>query len=311
MNSPQPAINLPSDVIDWLRTVFVTCNERITFKLSNAPNSHEESLDLTFVESFSHHEAPVSLPSGWTMRFETHFIGGRQHWDKWEIADIGLLVMLRAGGQQRLTKVALLQSKRLYPNEVAFEENEHYEYMIGFRRLFEQDNEWADVVKPRIFSFDGTSRYRALFVNDDQYKAISGYESQHKMPVYYLLYNPAQIPMKIQSPLAGQKQKFPCDVGCRVLPAENLRTALSSLSDGSSPTYNDLYAAVPKTTLTYPENWRLEDFAVDLLLSCQTGLVAKSPDDYGLRQIFYRQTGPIAAAIGITVDAPKGFRFRD
>jgi hypothetical protein len=50
---------------------------------------------------------------------------------------------------------------------------------------------------------------------------------------------------------------------------------------------------------------------VDQLLSCQTGLVALSPDDYGLRQIFYRPTGPIAAAISITVDAHEGFKFRD
>lgn len=85
MNSPRPS----SDVLDWLRNAFLSCNERITFKLSGSPNTCEESLDLTFVESFSHHESPVTLPSGWTFRVETHFIGGMRHWrDLWEIADI-------------------------------------------------------------------------------------------------------------------------------------------------------------------------------------------------------------------------------
>lgn len=311
MSSSASVMQLPPDVLDWLRKVFLTCNERVSLKLSDAPHTHEESLDMTFVESFSHHESPVTLPSGWTMRFETHFIGGRRHWAKWEIADIGLLVMLRAGGKQRITKVALLQSKRLYPNEIEFDEKDYEEYMMGFRRLFEQDVEWEEMIKPRAFTFDDSSKYKALLVEDEQYKAIKGYEDEHKMPVYYLLYNPAQIPLTVHVPrmTVGQKTLI-CDVGCRVAPAKNVRNTLSNSASGSSPTYKELHAIVPTTTLTYSENWRLEDFAVDLLLSCQTGLIARSPDDYGLRQIFYRRSGPIGTAIAITVDGPEDFNYQ-
>lgn len=310
MNSPQSGMQLPADVVNWLRSIFSSCNERISFKLSDAPNIHEESLDLTFIESFSHHEAPVTLPSGWTLRFETHFLGGRRHWERWEIADIGLLVMLRTGGHSLLSKVALLQSKRLYPNEIEFEENEHYEYMIGFRRLFEQDSEWAEVVRTRAFNFNEESKYKAFFVEDAQYKAIREYEDNTGMPVYYLLYNPAKIPWTAHLPLtAGRQSPGLCEIGCRVVPAQNARSALRNAAEGSSPTYKQLYSAVPQTSLPYSESWRLEDFAVDLLLGCQTGRVARTPDDYGLTEVFYNRSGPIAAAVGITVDAPEDFRL--
>lgn len=305
-------MQLPNDVLNWLRTVFIDCNERVTFKLTEAPTTHEESLDMTFIESFSHHEAPVKLPSGWAMRFETHFLGGRKHWDRWEIADIGLLVMLRTAGKLQFTKVALLQSKRLYPNEVDFSEPDDYTYRIGFRRLFRQDNEWADILKPRLFNFDQDSKYKALFVGDNQYKAIREYEKRLKMPVYYLLYNPAKLPSQTTLPLQTNRTKpTVCEIGCRIASAEHVQNALANEPDGITPSYQKIHACVPKTSLKYRENWRLEDFAVDLLLSCQVGKIANTPKDFNLEEIFYRRSGPISSAISITVDAPEGYQFRD
>jgi hypothetical protein len=72
---------------------------------------------------------PRTLTSGWTVRIATHYLGGGRHygewngWERrWEVADIGVLVMFREAGKLRRTKVALLQSKRLYPDEQEFEE---------------------------------------------------------------------------------------------------------------------------------------------------------------------------------------------
>lgn len=305
-------MQLPNDVLAWLRSVFIDCNERCTFKLTEAPTTHEESLDMTFVESFSHHEAPVKLPSGWALSFQTHFLGGRKHWDRWEIADIGLLVMVRTAGKLQFTKVALLQSKRLYANEIELDETDHYIYRMGFRRLFRQDNEWANILKPRLFNFDQDSRYKALLVEDEQYKAIREYEKQVNMPIYYLLYNPAEIPSQAILPLqANRKKTTLCDIGCRVASAKHVRKALVSERDATTPSYKQIHTCVPKTTVKYSENWRLEDFAVDLLLSCQTGKIANNPADYSLEEVFYRRTGPIASAISITVDAPEDYQFHD
>ena len=46
-------------------------------------------------------------------------------------------------------------------------------------------------------------------------------------------------------------------------------------------------------------------FVVDLLLGCRVGYVAEDLlRDEGLERVFYRRTGPIAAAIAVTIDAP-------
>ena len=48
----------------------------------------------------------------------------------------------------------------------------------------------------------------------------------------------------------------------------------------------------------------MEHFVVNLLLECETGYIANSPDDNGLNYVFNRRTGPISAALAITLDAP-------
>ena len=97
-----------------------------------------------------------------------------------------------------------------------------------------------------------------------------------------------------------------CDVGCRVGPAKELRAALEGKPEGHSPAYGELCddLAVPFTNPQHQAGWRLEHFVVDLLLECETGYIASSPSDRGLNYIFNRRTGPIAAALALTIEAP-------
>ena len=89
-------IDLPLDLIEWIRSVFARCNSRVTEKLSMSPNVAEESLDLTWIEHLSLYSSPVAFGSGWTVKVESHFLGGRRHFEgRWEIADIGVLVFIR------------------------------------------------------------------------------------------------------------------------------------------------------------------------------------------------------------------------
>jgi hypothetical protein len=53
--------------------------------------------------------------------------------------------------------------------------------------------------------------------------------------------------------------------------------------------------------------WRLEKFVVDLLLQCKVGRITDVRNDEGLYRVFYRRSGPIAAAVSVTLDAPDGF----
>jgi hypothetical protein len=111
------SLTIPESVRRWVFDAFRSCNERISAKLSRIPNSPEESLDMTWVEHFSQYAVPTRIDNNWTVRFETHYLGGLWHFHRWEIADIGVLLFIKTGGELRRTKVALLQSKRLYPSK--------------------------------------------------------------------------------------------------------------------------------------------------------------------------------------------------
>lgn len=303
-----PPIPLPEDVKQWIREVFASCNHRISAKLSRIPTTHETSLDMTFVEHFSEFAVPVRFPSEWIVTLDTHYLGGMRHFHSWEIADIGLLIVFRRGGKTVLTKVALLQSKRLYPVEENFNEDHPAYYTLGFGRLLKPDDSFAAVAAPRALSFDQTSRYKALRVEDKQYDAIRQYEKKHKIPLHYLLYHPLTIPWSVVLPVVDAKMAATaCEVGCRVVPASDVRKALKNHDANYSPLLGDLQFLLPPpfTEQANAAGWRLEDFVTELVLTCKEGYVAEDVrQDEGLFQIFNRRSGPIAAAIAITFDAP-------
>ena len=310
-----PPVPIPADVAAWLLAAFGTCNRRVATVVSNAPTTHEVPLDMTFIQSFLDISAPHRFDSGWTVQISTHYLGGGRHWAefddwprKWEIADIGLLVLFRQGGKLLRSKVALLQSKRLYADELDWDEDSPIDYMSGFSRLYQPEETWSQVLQPRQFSFADSSRYQALRIGDHQYGAIRGYEEQRHIPVYYLLYNPLQIPSTTLVPLTPGRDPIDdaCTVGCRVVPARDLRQVRHGGQDGSSPTYGELASSITSPFEKAPSQagWRLEEFVVNLLLECDTGYIAEGPNDNGLNYIFNRRSGPISAALAVTLDAP-------
>src|SRR5436190_1161126 len=117
---------------------------------ARVPTVHEASLDLTFIERLSSYATPVRLDSEWLVRIDAHYLGGGRHFGEWEVADIGLLVIFRRGTKIVRTKVGLLQSKRLYPDEQEFNEDEAIDYMVGFARLMKAPEEsFLGVTEPR------------------------------------------------------------------------------------------------------------------------------------------------------------------
>jgi len=184
-------VQLSTEVKNWFRGVFRTCNATVAAKIAHIPTLHEAFLDLTMIERLSRVEAPVQLSSGWRVLLETHFLGGFPMFRSWEIADIGFLVMLRQGGRLVRSKVALLQSKRLFPVELRKVDDYARRQFIGFGKLHRDDRSYKELYKPRVFSFRPNSSYRSLTIGDQQFKNIIAYQSDNKVPVYYLLYNPS------------------------------------------------------------------------------------------------------------------------
>jgi hypothetical protein len=300
---------IPLEIVDWIRDVFAAVNGRVSAKLTAFPTTHETSLDMSFIEEVSEHSAPVRFSSGWLVRLETHFLGGGRYWGRWEIADIGVLVVFRRAAVVQQTKIALLQSKRLYPVEAQTTAEDHaLDYIVGFGRLLPAEQEYRSAVKARTFSFLENSRYRALEYGDGQYQAILSYENDTAVPVHYLLYNPLQLPVTVTYPVEADAPKLQLrsePIGARVISAVSLDTELKQqqLGAGDNPAFNQIFAS---TTPSTSPPWPLEYFIADLVLSCKEGHVAGANpmEDEPLLTVFNRRSGPISAAIAITIDAP-------
>ena len=301
-------IFLPDDVLEFLEKIFKKCNLAVSRKISKMPNVHETSLDMTFIEQLSNYSVPVRLNSGWTVRLETHFLGGGRHFGSWEIADIGFLVMFRRAEQLVRSKVALLQSKRLYPVEEDFDEDELLCRLGGFGSLYESEETHLAASKLRKFTFKQASRYKALRKGDNQYERIEDFENNSGIPVHYMFYHPLRVPYSSNVPrTTARNPRRPNTVGCRIVRSESVRQALQNFSSQRVPCYGDLQFGLPEpyNSIEHEVGWRLEHFVAHLLVRCEEGYIAQDSNDVGLFTVFNERSGPISAAIGVTFDAPE------
>jgi hypothetical protein len=291
---------IPQDVLVWVQEVFAECGRRVTDRLDRNPNAPEESFDLTWIEQVSRYSSPTIFPSQWAAKIETHYLGGLRQFGRWEIADIGILVFLRLGPGERVNKVALLQSKRLYPLNRPIREETAVDFEIGFGRLADPEDASSSIGQAAEFSFSRASRYAALRQDSNQVRAIDEYQQDRRLRVYYQFYNPWRVPLVQNIPLAGYvSPDGDPKLGVRIVPASTIHALLSE-GGGASPSLEQLegLAGLPA------RGWRLEDFIADEVLGCREGDQFDSLAEGRLDALFYRRTGPIAAAIAITIEAP-------
>jgi hypothetical protein len=196
---------------------------------------------MTFIEHFSQLASPKIFTSNWIVRIDTHYLGGLRHFNRWEIADIGLLLFFRRGGKVLKSKVCLLQSKRLCPNNELVKEDLRIDYEIGFARLADPEDTAISLSRVTKFNFDNLCRYAAILAKAQQYEAIKQYYQQKGIPVYYQFYNPAFIPFTQTIPLtnyASPEQKLV--LGTRIIPATNLHQYLDQKDKGFRPTLGEM-----------------------------------------------------------------------
>lgn len=299
-------VPLPADVVEYITDVFLAANGSVTSRLDRMPTTHEENLDFSFIDSLAVAIGPHRVPSGVVVDVDVHFLGGGRHWDRWEIADIGVIVNFRRQGALLRTKLLLFQSKRLYPQEADFIEFRGLTRPGGFGSLMEPH--WLPSQETRSFEFTTECRYKALSVGDAQWLAIGEYEKQTLVPVHYLLYHPSRIPhsQTIPALLPIEAALPPFEVGARVLSASAMRTALSSSTKGYSPSFADL------TGGSNPPGVQIHEFMRDEVLTCNQGYVAEQGlADDGLLNVFNRRSGPIAAAIRFDIDVPEDLQVDD
>lgn len=294
------SVDVPSDVIDWVRSVFSAANVRITEKLDTNPKAPEESLDLTWIEQLSRYSSATTFGSNWTAWIQTHYLGGMRHFYRWEIADIGVLVFLRLP-EEKVSKVALLQSKRLYPRASSVQEETMSDFEVGFARLADPEDEALPLSMAADFRFDGDCVFGALKSGSEQVKLISKYQEQNRLKVYYQLYGPSSVPFEQRIPL--EEPVPPTErptLGTRIVPADVTHARLEEI-DHTSPRLDDMksFDGLPAY------GWRLEDFMCDQVLACREGDRFGSVNEERIQDLFFRRGGPITAAISLTIEAPN------
>jgi hypothetical protein len=157
-----PFSKIPEVVIDYVRSVFANANDKVTRTMSAHPAMHEESLDHTLVMELSATPPAFFANERVGVALESHWLGGRHMFGRWEIADIAFFVILRFSGRLTARKVALLQTKRLYSREIPVTPVDEFDFRIGIGRLVDRTDPQLPMSVIRRFKFEGKSAHRPV-----------------------------------------------------------------------------------------------------------------------------------------------------
>lgn len=300
-------IIIPEDVKIYIRKHFAKCNKSVASDLSLFPAIHEESLDMNLIGYWSKNQQPVKLKSGWTVRVDAHFIGGGRHFGTWEVADIGLMIVFRKKGKVIRSKLAFLQSKKLYANSLLFNKENPYIRRFGMGRLLVTQPEHNDIIKPRLLHFTEASKYNAFQKDNEQQRAMKSFQEKFGMKMYYLLYNPLKIPYNIKMPVEIHPKFGKNEVGCRVIPKEFLDEALTIFPNKHTPSFGDIKYMLSGEFLNkqHDAGWRLEYFIVDLMMACKEGIIDDSPNFETVLHFLNDKRSPMSSSLSITIDSPE------
>jgi hypothetical protein len=301
---------IPDDVVAWFRGIFSEANRKVCERLVNLPNVRETSLDDGLIEALIPDSAPTLLSSGAIVRMDTHNIGGLRRlgsphldWDfpqrrRWETADLAILVFVYRRDQLVAKKIGLLQSKRLYPENNDVDDEDEIGFLYGMNAFLGRDGQQATASLHRAFSFNESCIYGAIHAGAGQIELIDKLNQDFGKAVYYLLYNPHEMPFTVNYPLTHRIKVDQIPVGCRVLDAGELHSALAGLNDGASPTFGMVQQA------SKASNWPLETWAADLLLTCKVGQQFDDSSEDRVRYFLERRSGPIGAALATSITLP-------
>jgi hypothetical protein len=298
---------IPNDVIEFTRGIFAQPNLRATTTLARQPAAHEVMLDFQLIAALDE-VGPCLLGSGVAIDIETHWIGGRRHYNGREVADIVILVVLRRGDRLLWRKVALLQSKRLWPREIPGVQMELNDIGI-IRRLVDQNEGIPTRTNARRFHFTNECVYKEMAESSIQVEVIEEYVNKYNIPVFYSFYNPPTMPFQGTIPrlVSGNQAFADNQLGCRVLTSQDVHAALWRLSFSREPRFIEMTRQASATTVADPydnHGWRLETFVADEVMRCREGRLFERADDPDLYVLLYERPFPISSLVQISIDLP-------
>jgi hypothetical protein len=148
-----------------------------------------------------------------------------------------------------------------------------------------------------------------LTAGREQVAHIEQYVLERGLPVYYMLYNPSQVPCSGMVPrLVTEPEDTLIEVGCRILASGDVHAKLTTLPVGRPPSFAELVVPPPPgaNDRYASHGWRLQMFVADEVLRCRQGRLFEDTQDENLRALLYGRTAPIAAAVVVTIDLPDG-----
>jgi hypothetical protein len=290
---------IPEDALAWIRAVFAEANRKATERLINVPNIREGSLDDGLVEAITPLSAPRLLPSGAVVELQVHNIGGLRRVGRWETADIAIVAVIYDRHRTLGQKIGLLQSKRLYPRNGDVDDDDPVGFAYGLNAFLRPHPTSPLGTARRRYEFDSACTYAAMKAGDKQVEVIDRFNRQFGDAIYYLFYNPPDLPATVHYPAVEVRHVSDPPLGCRVFTASEVHNVLDTLTDGAAPTFGELEDEAEES------NWRLEDWVADLLLRCKAGQQFDATNDELVRRLIERRSGPIAAAIKISVALPQ------
>jgi hypothetical protein len=290
---------IPKDAISYFRGAFAEANRIATERIVNVPNIRETSLDDALVDALIPFSPPKRLQSGAVVQMDVHNIGGLRRIYRWETADIAVLVFIYSGKRMIAQKIGMLQTKRLFPknNDVLDEDPEGFRY--GMNAFLNRDARSPLAVLNRKFAFDRSCVYGSLNAESDQVTAINDLNKRFGESVYYMFYNPSDVPVNVQYPVKSKRVIARVKLGCRVLLSEEVHAVLSKLKKGHNPTLNAIMEGGAAS------KWRLEEWVADHLLICKVGRRFDDSNKDDVYRLLERRSGPIGAAIAVSIALPE------
>ncbi len=288
---------IPTIIIEYLREVFARANDKVTRQVASQPFTHEETLDQALVTELQATAPRFFAEERAGVLIESHWLGGRHMYDRWEIADIAFFITVRRAGHLESRKVALLQTKRLYADGYPSRELEFDDFAIGIGRLADVQERTIPFSARYHTQFTAESIYGALRKASEQVGRIAAYEQARSIPVYYGLYHPPKMPFsRMLGAGVDDVTAIRNDLGIRVMRSSAVHSVLSTLEPYEAPTFQQLSVS------TDDIKWRLEDFIADEVMRCREGKLFDGAQDPNLQYLLYRRSAPIQAAISITID---------
>jgi hypothetical protein len=289
-------IHIPADVRTWIYGKFAICNESAAGKLSRQHAIEEPSLDYALIDSLHGEQSIYTSPSMWTVRIDANSMARGHHWqNRWEIADIGIVLRFIDHNKNVVrTKAALLQSKKLYAKEVP-------------KKKASTETK-SSLPATRRFTFDSGSKYDELDPRKGQYSRIEEFEAHQGIPVFYLLYNPVLSPWEISYPTLSRVSLPECELGCKITPANSVRSLLAEQGSTRPPSLGDIENAIQESYNTY-KGWRLEEFIAGPFLDCSEGRIFEDEMDLSLFNMVYGRSAPMQSAISIDITIPSGWVY--